>query len=303
MGALHSDGGPGGGRGALGVGAMTETMTTSDLVQYGITAEDIAATRRKYEGLTADSPGGYELVRRAISEIRTTRVAIEERRVALKSDALAYGRLVDVKAKELTGMLLSIEEPLKAKKALIDDEKERRRAEAEAERVRLFEEAQRQKRAAEEALAQAERETKEAKLREAEAEAEAERARLDEERKALAVEREALRAEREAAERAQLERDARIKAEEAATEKAAQMLIQAEERRLANIERAAATQRRLDAIRPDAEKLARYAAALGAVPVPEMSTEEGQAHLLFALDGLHAFHARLESFAAPVGAR
>src|SRR5579863_5138042 len=100
-------------------------MATAELVTYSITDADIAATQAAYAGLTADTPKGYEEVRLAIAHCRDTRVAIEKRRVELKADALAWGKKVDAEAKRITTLLEEIEDPLKAKKQAVDDEKAR----------------------------------------------------------------------------------------------------------------------------------------------------------------------------------
>src|SRR5436190_663208 len=39
------------------------------LISYGITDQQIAETRAKYASLTADTPEGYEMTRRAIGEV------------------------------------------------------------------------------------------------------------------------------------------------------------------------------------------------------------------------------------------
>lgn len=280
--------------------------TSTDLVTYPITVEAIAETKAKYAGLSCDTPAGYEQVRLAIAHVRTTRVAVEDRRVALKADALAYGRLVDSRAKEITALLLEIEEPLKAKKAAVDDEKARIKAEAEAvklraleaeiaanrarqeEEARLVREAEEKRIAEERAFLEAER----AKLAEAQskldaerkaeqdridAAARAERERIDAEREKLAAERraeedrqraereeieaerKAVAAEREKAERAEFERQAVERAKREAAEEA---------------ERCRATKAAREAERlrlmPDLDKLTAYAAAIRALPEPDL---------------------------------
>lgn len=155
-------------------------MITAAILQvvYQITEEDINAKLAKYTGLTADTPQGYELVRLAIGDLRNARVAIEKRRKELKADSLEYGRKVDAVAKHLTEKIEAIEQPLKAAKATVDDEKARIKAEQEAAAQRVIEE----------------------KMR---AEREAEEARLKADREALATERAALDAQRAELERAQ----------------------------------------------------------------------------------------------------
>jgi colicin import membrane protein len=202
------------------MGALATTSSTN-VVSYDVTDAAIEATRAKYAALEATTPQGYEEVRLAIAEVRTTRVAIEKRRVELKADALEYGRKVDSEAKRLTTLIESIEAPLAAKKAAVDNEKARLKAEAEAARLREIEERLARERAAEEARLKAARDAEDARLAE-------ERKRLDAERVALAEER--AKAEADARERRAAE-DARLAAA-------------AEERRVAD--EAAAAKRRAE---------------------------------------------------------
>ncbi|MDD5304859.1 MAG: hypothetical protein PHS14_17315, partial [Elusimicrobia bacterium] len=138
--------------------------TSAQLVRYDVTEAQIAETKAKFSALSADTWKGYEEVRLAIAQVRDTRVAVEKRRVELKADALAYGRLVDSEAKRFTNLLLEIEEPLKAKKAAVDDEKARKKAEEDAAKLRAIEAELAAKRAKEEAEARAAREAEEKRL-------------------------------------------------------------------------------------------------------------------------------------------
>lgn len=168
---------------------------TSQLVTYGVSPIEIAETKARYAALSADTPAGYEEVRLAIAHVRDARVSIEKRRVELKADALAFGRLVDSEAKRITELFLEIEEPLKAKKKAVDDEKERIRAEAAAEKQRALEAEIAAKRAIQEAQERAEREAEAQRMAE-------ERAALEAERKRLA----AVQAELEARQKAENDR-------------------------------------------------------------------------------------------------
>ncbi len=204
-----------------------DTVSASaQLVTYSPSVAEIASWKAKYAPLSTDTPEGYEEVRLAIAHVRDTRVAVEKRRVELKADALAYGRLVDSEAKRFTVLLLEIEEPLKTKKAAVDDEKARKKAEEEAARSRAIEAEIAAKRAKEEAEARVARE--------------AEEKRLAEERAALAAERVRL-----AAVQAKIDADRKAEAERVETAR------RAEQKRLD--EAAAAERARIDAER---EKLA-----------------------------------------------
>ena len=156
-------------------------MDSTSLVTYSITEAEIAKTREACAGLTCDTPSGYEAVRVAIGNLRSTRTAIEKRRVELKADALAYGRLVDTEAKRFTGLILEIEEPLKAKKQVVDDEATRVQREKEAAALKAVQDEIDRNNALKAAAEQAARD--------------AERAKMDAEREALRVERERLAAE------------------------------------------------------------------------------------------------------------
>lgn len=101
-------------------------------VKYEVTVEQIRAWGETYSALTCDTREGYEEVRLAIGTLRSTRTGIEKRRVELKKDALEYGRRVDSVAKSLTAEIEAIEEPLIAKKAAVDEAKERAKREKEA---------------------------------------------------------------------------------------------------------------------------------------------------------------------------
>lgn len=296
------------------------------IVKYEVSVDQIRAWGEQYAGLEATTREGYEAVRGAIATLRTTRVGVERRRVELKASALEYGRRVDAVAKQLTTELEAIEEPLKAKKAVIDDERERVKREKEAAEKAKVEAEIRAKREAEEARLRAEREAEEARLavereaqrveaerlaaeraaiakereaaeaarREAEERAEAERrevdakaraereaeeSRLAEQRAQLDREREELERARREAERQEELRQARIRAEEDAKAAAERARIDAEEERVREAERQAELARRLEALKPDAVKLAQYANALHAVPLPDVSTPEAVAAL------------------------
>jgi hypothetical protein len=161
-------------------------MTAAGLavITYPTTEEKIAEARDKYAGLTADTPANYKRVVEAIAVLRGTRTAVEKRRVALKADALDFGRRVDAAAKHLTALVIAIEEPLQDKKKAADDEEARLKREAEkAELVAL------------EAKLRAEREAEEARLKAQREQQAAEQKRLDDERKALEDQKRAQAAE------------------------------------------------------------------------------------------------------------
>src|SRR3972149_5089026 len=148
-----------------------EEVPSTPLVKYSVTDAHLAALREKFDGLTCDTPLEYEDSRLANAVAREPWVGVENRRVELKADALAYGRLVDSEAKRITESLRAIEDPLKAMKQAVDDEKERVKREAQEARNREIE-----------AKVRAEREAEDARLK---AIRDAEELRLAEERKVL----------------------------------------------------------------------------------------------------------------------
>ena len=193
-----------------------QPKTDKPLVKYSPADAEIAVMKDKYLPLTADTPKGYELVRQALAEVRSYRTAVEKRRVELKADALEWGRKVDSEAKRITGLLLEVEEPLKAKKQAVDDEKVRVAAEkaaaVEAEQRRKIEE----ERAEAEAKLKAARDAEEARIKEEAAKVAAERAALEAERKRIDAEQ----AEKRKAEEAHAAEERRkVEAEQAAERK------------------------------------------------------------------------------------
>lgn len=104
----------------------------SDLVSDTMLAE----YREKFTGLSADTKEGYEEVRKAIAVCRTTRTGIDKKRKELTEEAREWVDVANSVAKRLITALEAIEEPLKAKKQAVDDERERVKAEAEAARAR-----------------------------------------------------------------------------------------------------------------------------------------------------------------------
>jgi chromosome segregation ATPase len=164
---------------------ITTTGTDVPIVEYGHTEEELRAALAKYADAQFNTPAEYREGTKAIAVCRSLRGELEAKRKALKAGALEYGRQVDSVAKALTAVVESVEEPLKLRKAAIDEVKEaEKRAKEEAERAAV----EARLRAEQEAKARAEREriaAEEAAVREAERQAE------------LARRLEALRPERE----------------------------------------------------------------------------------------------------------
>ncbi len=96
--------------------------STKQVVEYSVTEAEIAKLRVKYADVPAnlEDKTNYEYVRKAIADLRTKRTDIEKRRKELKADALAWGKLVDSRAKEITEQIVEIEEPLATAKKEFD---------------------------------------------------------------------------------------------------------------------------------------------------------------------------------------
>lgn len=262
------------------------TDTTTVLVTYDVDEAALALVREKCAGLACDTPAGYEEVRVAIASLRDTRVKIEKRRVELKADALAYGRLVDTEAKRVTALVAAIEDPLKAKKDAVDNEKARIKAEEDAAKLKAIQDEIDAANAAKEAAAKAIRD--------------AEEARLAAERAALAKEREALEAERAKAEAARKVEQDRIAAEQAVIAEA-----QRKQREALEAERRALDKARQDAERAEFERQAKIQAEKDAAVrvererVEKLRRDAELAALLPDLEKVKAFAASIRALTAP----
>lgn len=298
--------------------AIIESIPETDAVlvpKFGVSLTDIKARCAEYA--TLDATEDYKGVVRAISDFRTTRVAIDKRRKELNADALDYQRRINRVAGELTSLISPTEQLLKAKKRAVDDEKARLKAEKEAQRQaieyvtaqlaeaiavggrdwqrridaaaeaerRAAREAEETRLAAERKQLELERARHEAEKRKAdelarierekeEARQAAEREKLEAERRAIAEEQRKLEEAKRAVELEEAKRQARIQAEKEAAERAERERVEADERRLAELDRQKREAERLEALKPDMEKLADYAAAVRAVPMPDLSDME-----------------------------
>jgi chromosome segregation ATPase len=255
-------------------------------VEYAPSEAAIAQLARKYEGLACDDATGYQLTRAGIAELRGLRGDIEKRRVELKADALAWGRKVDAEARRITGLLLAIEEPMKAKKQLVDDERERVQREAEdAERLAAEAELKQARDALEASMRQA-REKEEARLKAESERLAAERAELDKQRAAQEAARQKIDEERrqlDAQQEAERQRLARIEweklAQARADREAADRLEQ--QRQAADRDRVARERREQEAreAAPDAEKIQHLGAVLSAVAMPLATSKRAKSHV------------------------
>lgn len=211
--------------------------------------------------------------------LRAIRVEAERRRKELKAESLRKGKAIDGIANILKFMIEPLEEHLLAQEQFAERQEARRVAALaadRAERLRPFMESDQAEDVGKMDLGGMSEETYQALLdsfqrKHAEAQ----------ERQRRAAEEQAAKAKAEAEAKARLEEENRRLAEEAAKERAARLQAEkeakaakaAESRRKAAEE---ADRKRLERA-PDSDRLASYAHALEAVPVPECQTPEGHA--------------------------
>ena len=114
-----------------------EEMIGAALARYGLADSVIAEMRTKYMPLKVkglSDKHGLEVVHDARMTVARTRIAVEKKRVELKSDALEFGRRVDGEAQRLTALMQPIEDHLAKEESIVNAEKARIKAEAEAKR-------------------------------------------------------------------------------------------------------------------------------------------------------------------------
>jgi len=104
----------------------------NQVVEYDITTAEIEKLKDSFKDIPSlDTKENYEFVRKGISHLRKLRSSLESKRKELKADSLAWGRLVDSKAKEIKAELEGIENPMIEAKKAHDD-----KIEAEKEAIR-----------------------------------------------------------------------------------------------------------------------------------------------------------------------
>ena len=178
-----------------------EVISGELVVDIGVPDLAIEGLRAQYNGLTADTPADYHLVRQGIAECTKFRTSATAAKKQLKAKALEWGRRVDKEYNRVIGLIKDIETPLRDAQQAADEAIERATREQE-EKARL------------------EREEKERKARE-------ERERLERE---MREKREAAEAERRAAEEAKREAEMKVLREELAEAKKRAAAEEAEKR-------------------------------------------------------------------------
>ena len=110
-------------------------MEETQVVKYSVVDAEIAKWRDIYMHLTIDDLDDkeqFDAVHSARMVVKNKRVEIEKERKSLKADALAWGKLVDTKAKEIFAKLEPIESHLAKEEQRVVDEQNRIKAEEEA---------------------------------------------------------------------------------------------------------------------------------------------------------------------------
>ena len=283
-------------------------MSDTKLIEYPIADATIDQLASRYMPLTiggVDDTAGFANVKKARIEIKGLRCDVENKRKALKKDALDWGRAVDAEAKRITAKLTPIESHLQEQEQAITEEKNRVKREAElAARLavqkrmeqlqavgcveylpnvveHMDEESfgrvlnaaqqaykQRQKAEAERKRLAAEEEERLAAERE---ELAAARRGLEEAQAKVAAEKKRLADEAAAVEReAEMERQKKLAAERAVIEERQRAEREAAEAK-AKAEREEAERKRQEALRPDQDKLLAVASIVAGIGVPVMT--------------------------------
>jgi hypothetical protein len=277
---------------------------SEEIVKYDVTDAAISDMKARYMALTVkglDDRQGLAEVHEARMFVKGKRLEVEKKRKELKADALAWGQKVDAEARRITKLLEPIETHLTTEEEKITKEKERIKAEAERkaqetaqDRVNQFAQVGRPLPFAEAlslpdgefsamiTIARAEYEAEQARI-EAEKRIEAERAAAEkkareEEAAKLAAERadlERIRAEQEAAQRVIEAAKRALELEQARKEAAERAIQEAKEA----AQRAKEEAERQERMKPDKDRLIRYANQLIELPVPELVSDDAKSIL------------------------
>jgi hypothetical protein len=114
----------------------TEITPEKALAEFDVT-EAALAEIKTYEKVEIQDSKSEAVVRKYRQEVRTLRTDVEKKRKDLKAPAIAYGKLIDKTAKELTARLLPTETILDEKVKAVEAVAEAKRAEKmAAEKIR-----------------------------------------------------------------------------------------------------------------------------------------------------------------------
>lgn len=121
--------------------AFTAAQNMAALLVFEQNEALLVEKARAFKGLRVaglDDRAGLERVHDSRMMLRGFRVSIEKDRVALKANALEFGRKVDAEAKRLTAIIEPTERALEAEEQRIEAEKERIKAEAAAAKKKIL---------------------------------------------------------------------------------------------------------------------------------------------------------------------
>lgn len=114
------------------VTTQVEKTIQQEVAKFDPFEARIAELKEKYQGLTiidAEDKENYELVRVAISELRSIRTGTEKDKKEIKAPFLAACSTIEEKAKWIIAEVKKIEDPLQKRKDEIDEEREKEKAE------------------------------------------------------------------------------------------------------------------------------------------------------------------------------
>lgn len=89
------------------------------VIEYNITDAALAELAEKHKDV--DAAKDYDTAKLAAKECQQLRKGLEDKRVELKADALAYGRAVDGEANRIKAAIVKVEDPIKEGIKAIDD--------------------------------------------------------------------------------------------------------------------------------------------------------------------------------------
>lgn len=89
------------------------------VIEYNITDAALAELAEKHKDV--DAHKDYDAAKLAAKECQQLRKGLEEKRVELKADALAYGRAVDGEANRIKAAIVKVEQPIKDQITEIDN--------------------------------------------------------------------------------------------------------------------------------------------------------------------------------------
>ena len=103
---------------------------TVNIAIFNNTDAALAMLKEKYSKVPdTETPGGYELVKAACTDLLSRRTGLEDARKKAKQPYLDGGRIIDKEAKRITTALVELEEPMKIAKKLVDDREKRQKEE------------------------------------------------------------------------------------------------------------------------------------------------------------------------------